>query len=286
MYTAGMRFCCKRKTEADMDSQQAGFWESCMGRSMVIKMKKPEMILFDYGQTLIDEERFDGVRGTAQVMKYAVKNPHSLTPEQVQAQAQEINRELGRFDPAGRHLVTVEVHNHPFNAYLYESQGIGLSLSYEQAEEVFWNGAAPGKPTPGIEGFLAFLKKEGIRTGVISNISFSGKALKNRIDRMLPSHCFEFILASSEYVFRKPNPRIFRLALEKAQLSPEQVWYVGDQYECDIVGAAGAGILPVWYTACIQEGQGLERGGQKGFQVKSWQELEQALTMEPEGQAL
>ena len=32
-------------------------------------MKKPEMILFDYGQTLIDEERFDGMRGTAKVVQ-------------------------------------------------------------------------------------------------------------------------------------------------------------------------------------------------------------------------
>ncbi len=261
-------------------------------------MKKPEMILFDYGQTLIDEERFDGVRGTAQVMQYAVKNRHGLTPEQVQEQAEAINRELGRFNPAGRHLITAEVHNHPFNAYLYESLGIGLSLSCEQAEEIFWNAAAPGKPTEGIEAFLEFLEGEGIRTGVISNISFSGKALRRRIDRMLPSHRFEFILASSEYVFRKPNPRIFNLALEKAQLSPDQVWYVGDQYECDMAGAAGAGIFPVWYTACAQDMKSVQEDAQdpfrkkispekslqekisqvKGFQVDSWAELRRAMT--------
>lgn len=30
-------------------------------------MKKPKMILFDYGQTLVNEQRFDGLKGTAEV---------------------------------------------------------------------------------------------------------------------------------------------------------------------------------------------------------------------------
>ena len=34
-------------------------------------MKKPKMILFDYGQTLVNEQRFNGVRGTEAVLKYA-----------------------------------------------------------------------------------------------------------------------------------------------------------------------------------------------------------------------
>ncbi len=28
-------------------------------------MKLPEMILFDYGQTLVNEQKFDGIKGTA-----------------------------------------------------------------------------------------------------------------------------------------------------------------------------------------------------------------------------
>ena len=35
------------------------------------------------------------------------------------------------------------------------------------------------------------------------------------------------IITSSNYMFRKPNKRIFDLALEKAELTPEDVWYIG-----------------------------------------------------------
>ena len=39
-------------------------------------MKKPKMIMFDYGQTLINEQKFDGVKGTAAVMEYAAENKY------------------------------------------------------------------------------------------------------------------------------------------------------------------------------------------------------------------
>lgn len=107
-------------------------------------------------------------------------------------------------------------------------------------------------PTHGIETFLDFLKEQGIRTGVISNIAYCDQIVEERIRTLLPGHTFEFILASSEYMFRKPNRRIFHLALEKAGLGPEDVWYIGDNYECDVVGAREAGLFPVWYIGAAQ----------------------------------
>lgn len=237
-------------------------------------MKRPKMILFDYGQTLIDQARFDGVKGTEAVLKYAVSNKYNKTAEQVQEAANEINRELGRFDPLNRHLFQVEVPNYMFTAYLYESQGIQISLTPEEIDRVFWDAAAPGAPTEGIRDFLTFLNQNNIRTGVISNIAFCGSAVEERINSLLPDNHFEFILATSEYLFRKPNRRIFELALEKAELTPEDVWYVGDQYECDVKGAAGAGLFPVWYIGAID----LPYEEHKEIlTVQNWKELENIL---------
>lgn len=234
-------------------------------------MDKPKMILFDYGQTLVDESKFDGVKGTDAVLKYAVENKHHLSAARVQAEAEKMNKELGRFDPAKRHLFQVEVPNHMFTAYLYESLGIRLSISPEQIDKVFWDAAAPGRPTDGIEKFLIYLHQNGIRTGVISNISYAGKVVAGRIRETIPDHYFEFIIATSEYMYRKPNKRIFELALEKAELEPSDVWYIGDQYECDIVGAGDAGIFPIWYIGAIdmpyEEKEGV-------MTIRSWKELQ------------
>lgn len=214
-------------------------------------MKMPKMVLFDYGQTLIAEQKFDGVKGTEAVLQYATRNKYHLSAEQVQAKANEINQELGRFDPKKRHLFQIEIPNTMFTPYLYESQGIEIALSNAEIDTVFWNAAAPGTPTEGIKDFLDYLKNKGIRTGVISNISYNPSVVAERINRLLPDNTFEFIITSSNFLFRKPNKRIFDLALEKAQLRPDEVWYIGDQYECDVKGSLNAGMFPIWYIGAV-----------------------------------
>lgn len=237
-------------------------------------MKMPKMILFDYGQTLIAEQKFDGIKGTEAVLKYATKNKYNLSAAQVQEKANAINKELGRFDPQKRHLVQIEVPNTMFTPYLYESQGIEVPLSNEEIDTIFWDAAAPGKPTEGMKDFLEYLKNNGIRTGVISNIAYAAAVVAGRINRLLPENAFEFIITSSNYMFRKPNRRIFDLALEKAELTPEDVWYIGDQYECDIKGASSIGLFPVWYVGAID----LPYTEDKNIlTVKSWNELKQRM---------
>ena len=233
------------------------------------------MILFDYGQTLIAEQKFDGVKGTEAVLQYATKNKYNLTAEQVQEKASTINHELGRFDPTKRHTFQIEIPNTMFTPYLYESLGIKVSLSTSEIDTVFWNAASHGFPTEGIENFLKALKNEDIRTGVISNIAYAPDVVAERINRLLPENTFEFIITSSNYVFRKPNKRIFDLALEKAELKPEEVWYIGDQYECDIKGSLNAGLFPVWYIGATD----LPYTEDKNIlTVDSWNELREIMS--------
>ena len=236
-------------------------------------MRKPKMILFDYGQTLANEKKFDGIAGTKAVLQYATKNKYNHTAEDVQAAADAINAELGRFDPKRRHLVQVEVPNHMFTAYLYQSMGIELPQSHQDIDRAFWNAASPGVPTDGMEDFLTFLKEQNIRTGVISNITYCGEVVEERINNLLPEHNFEFIIATSEYMFRKPNKRIFELALEKAGLQPEDVWYIGDNYLCDVVGARSAGIFPVWYIGATADSQGAD----DVLTISHWDELQRQI---------
>ena len=238
-----------------------------------MKITKPEMIIFDYGQTLADESSFDGIAGTEAILKYAVKNKYNLTAEQVQAEADKINRELGRFDPDKRHLFQIEVPNDMFRNYLYESLGIKLSVSGEEADTIFWDAASAAKPVEKINELIAYLKKEGIRTGVISNISHCKEAVVNRINKIMPENEFEFVITSSEYMFRKPNKRIFELALEKAELKAQQVWYCGDNFKCDIVGANNAGIFPVYYNNSDDK----VNADFEYLSISDWQEMINAL---------
>jgi putative hydrolase of the HAD superfamily len=239
-------------------------------------MNRPKMIMFDYGQTLISESRFNGEAGTRAVLKYAKQNPYGISAKELQEFAKTLNRDIGRFDPDVRKSISIEVHNHLFQNYLYQYFDIDIDLNKEEIEKVFWDNAAERCPTQNIDLLLQYLIETGIRTAVISNISFSGKALEERIKSLLPDNSFEFILATSEYVFRKPHSRIFELALRKAKLDPRDVWYCGDNAYFDVEGASKAGIYPVWYKGAIDQENRLQPEVEC-LTINDWLELKEML---------
>jgi putative hydrolase of the HAD superfamily len=56
---------------------------------------------------------------------------------------------------------------------------------------------------------------------------------------------FDVLVISGTEGVEKPDPRIFRLAVERADVSPERSAYVGDNPEFDVDPAAAAGLFPV-----------------------------------------
>lgn len=235
-------------------------------------MKKPKMIIFDYGQTLVNEKIFDPLKGTKAVLCDAAKNPNDVSAEEVQALANELNKEIRRYGMDIEKYAIVEVHTHIFQNYLYEYFNIELTKTPGEVEHIFEKAASISEPTTHIESFLEFLYDHKIRTSVISNISFSGELLKKRINRYIPFNKFEFIIASSEYVFRKPHKRIFELALRKAGLDCSDVWYCGDNAVCDVDGAADCGIFSVWYKGVMEEcNKSIPK--KKCLEISDWNEL-------------
>lgn len=235
-------------------------------------MKTPQMILFDYGHTLVHELEVSQVKGQQALMPYITRNDQNRTMEEISAYAEELFISL---KPA--RSMAFELHNHNFNRYLYESLGIAFSISFEEAETIFWDHFAPGEAMPHAAEMLDFLRGQGIRTGIISNISLSEAALTRRLHRLFPRHSFEMIIASSEYVFRKPSRQIFQLAIAKSGLVPEELWYCGDSPYFDLGGAADAGIFPVWYCSekdChYRENSFQEQPTCEHIRITDWNEL-------------
>jgi putative hydrolase of the HAD superfamily len=205
-------------------------------------MNKPKMIIFDYGHTLLYEPESDFLRGEKEVYKHIVKNPKQLTAEEISRFGTELFNKLRDCRKLG-----YELHELQIMRLQYEYLGIELDISYEEVEKLMWNHVSLGACMPYTKEMLTSLKEKGIRSGVISNIGWSGKALEERINRLLPDNQFEFIIASSEYGIRKPNPMIFELALQKADLQPSDVWFCGDSISADVYGAKSVGIFPVYY---------------------------------------
>jgi putative hydrolase of the HAD superfamily len=65
------------------------------------------------------------------------------------------------------------------------------------------------------------------------------------MDRIGLSSYVTCIVDSCDVGVEKPDPRIFRIALEASGARPETTIHVGDMYQVDVVGARAAGLRAV-----------------------------------------
>ncbi len=240
-------------------------------------MKKPSMIIFDYGQTLADEPDFAPGRGLNVLYGHIKSNPDNVSPEQFV----ETDRSIFSMQNAAR-KAGCEPHFHTELRSLLDYFGLELDISLEDAERIVWDNTSVGKIKLHADELLRYLEQSGIRYGIISNLGWSGKALTDRMNRLFPQNKFEFIIATSEYGIGKPNKLLFDIALRKAGLPASEVWYCGDSIAKDVMGAAAAGMTPVLYedntTVSPWEGQNDELYGSCEYlHFHDWRELIEVL---------
>ena len=211
-------------------------------------MEKPEMIIFDYGRTLISQPNYNASNGNKAIYPYIDRNPRNISFEEFDRSNIELFEKIKK--ERGKYL---EIHEHNFLRLFLEYMDISLSVSLEEAEIIIMNGISQGAVVPYADIMIDYLNAKRIRTGVISNNCFSGAALKERFDRLLPGNRFEFVLVSSDYIFRKPHSMMYEIALQKSGLTADKVWYCGDSMENDIYGANGVGMFPVLYEGRTED---------------------------------
>ena len=86
---------------------------------------------------------------------------------------------------------------------------------------------------------LDALKKRGLKVGLISNIE---RNMSGALNELGLSAKLDVVVTSQDAGANKPQPEIFRFALQKAGVRPEEAAYIGDQYQIDVLGARGAGM--------------------------------------------
>ena len=89
---------------------------------------------------------------------------------------------------------------------------------------------------------LETLREAGLRLGVVSNFE---RWLDALLEDVGVRSLFDVRVISAFEGVEKPDPRIFRLALERANVEPERAVYVGDLPELDIAPALDVGMYPV-----------------------------------------
>ncbi len=90
-------------------------------------------------------------------------------------------------------------------------------------------------------GYLVNRYRLGLITNGFNEIQFV------KIEKAGLKRFFEWVITSEEAGVKKPDPGIFRYALEQARVTPELCLYVGDEPETDVEGAREAGIDQVLF---------------------------------------
>ena len=199
-------------------------------------------LLFDLDNTLLDRQTaFAGVAGS--FYDEHLRASASVTREEAVAM-------MARWDGDG-YADREEMRRR----WLNEWPDAGLDM--ESLAE--WYGSAMERqvePDLEVNGFLAQLNDRRVPWGIVTNgrPSQRGKCRAAGLEQLAP-----FIIVSGEVGYEKPDPRIFRDALEATGLTaPEQVMFVGDNPEADIDGAKRFGMKAAWIRRGRQYPAGLQ----------------------------
>jgi putative hydrolase of the HAD superfamily len=177
-----------------------------------------------------------------------------LGPEGYQRLGRRFGLELdpNRYDEARRHAVTT-LERHPeldhdeevwvlFTEQIIRGMGGNSGRTYEFAVEMTraWEHAYNFDIYEDVLPVLADLRERGLKLGLVSN---TGRDL----EEFTRHHglTVDATVTSGAHGKTKPHPTIFRVALERLAVEPEEAAMVGDSVDDDVEGARAVGMRAI-----------------------------------------
>ncbi len=107
-------------------------------------MNKQEMIIFDYGHTLLYELDWNSERGNRALFAHIAKNPNGVTVEEYAKVCSEVFGRIEEIRKTHNCNISARVGHKIIDSLL----NIGFSLTLIERETVFWTAAAKGAVMP------------------------------------------------------------------------------------------------------------------------------------------
>jgi len=201
-------------------------------------------VFFDFGGTLFSygalRERFDGL-----LQEVASQHGIEAPPEELRLAYRTTMAEAFleyRDRPFYLHRELFESAQRGFVRRLGgQARPVDERFLYDRQSEL---GLARVSPRPDARETLLSLRKRGLHLGIVSNID--DDQFHPLWQRLGLESLFHATTTSEEARSCKPDPGIFRVALEKAgNPAPEEVVFVGDSALHDVAGAGALGMKTV-----------------------------------------
>ena len=221
-----------------------------------LELRSIKAVLFDWGDTLVQYPGFstDGIGHLEAVEKFFLwfqqtskcrcltsndRTTRNFVNEyQISAQAQfAVMKISGRDQPMGARLVQA-LRQSGCNCKITE----GLEQTYLQ--RLLHELAKATIPMPGAPQVLSALHNK-FKLAVVSNFP-EPQFVKQTLDKYYLLNFVDSIIVSAEVGWMKPHPLPFQLAMEKLQVEPPNVLFIGDDLKSDMAGAASVGCKTAW----------------------------------------
>jgi HAD superfamily hydrolase (TIGR01662 family) len=204
----------------------------------IIMLQRPEAILFDMGGVLLESADMWTESGFAK--SYLEGLPDGVSKEWYMDMSTAI---LTAYEvlPAPRPAMDPR----PLIAEWL------LKLDIEPTADIveFWYGVLTRWELRPLYPFVAQALRDivemGFRIGLISNTLMVSRHHRKLFREAGILDLFDFLVFSAEYGTNKPDPKIFRHALDTMNVRPERAWYVGDKPHRDVCGAHSVGMTAV-----------------------------------------
>lgn len=124
----------------------------------------------------------------------------------------------------------------------------GLPLHYaKELNDLYWNTlVSEAQPEPGVKACLEELRQRGLVTAVGTNMTLDWQLEK--LSRLGLLEEFSLVVSSEEAGAEKPEKAFFLYCAEQVGRKPEEILFVGDSLEGDVLGAETAGMQALWYA--------------------------------------
>jgi len=205
-------------------------------------------VLFDLGHTLIDYH--NDWRGSE---RRAVETVSQEVCDRLDngARADEVSKHLLALLEAGRaiklskqiEIPLVQVLEDCFSRFEVKDAKL-MDFGLENFYAVLLEGR---EIVPGTEAMLQTVKRMGYGIGLVSDVAWglpSYFPLKDMRFYGLDDY-FDDMVFSTDVGLRKPNPKIFEIALQNLGSSPEESIFVGNNLQADVKGALDVGMTAV-----------------------------------------
>jgi putative hydrolase of the HAD superfamily len=119
-------------------------------------------------------------------------------------------------------------------------------VEYAKWAKIFWGTfTSSWHASPDVAPTITALEGSGYALGALSNAGAQLQTQKLAACGV-DTHHVPLLVSMDTFGFGKPDPRVFQEAAHKLNLAPEQVAYVGDEFDIDAQAACAAGLQGFW----------------------------------------